>query len=299
MAALLPLRELPPEMRKAASRRMLFIRLVASPPLSPAAPDALRRRLAHGELLVCISDQDVNATFVSFRTDDDDLRTTVASIAEEIGVAQAVGRAFRFELQHPDAKKISDELVRSVAVELQGALRASIYIARRSVAAGGWTTMRPMLWTADGLALGDSAPALPFGGSESSGVAVEVGAPTVIAKARVVGSLTVPQMKSIAAATGGPDSGLTEVGAYPISVARDGAAIFVLELSDVKRAPLHRALTLLDIEARRFGARLGLGSLLSNAPLDVFLDALAMHMGLDVAPRQVIETHLAPDSASS
>jgi len=286
-------------MRKAASRRMLFIRLVASPTLAPAASDALHRRLALGKLLACVSDPDVNATFVSVKAGDDDLRTTVATIAEEIGVTQAVGRAFRLELQHPDAKKISDELLRSVAVELQGALRASVYIARRGVAAGRWTTMRPMLWTADGLALGDSAPALPFGGSESSGVAIEVGTPTVIAKARLVGGLTSLQMKSIAAATGGPESGLTEVGAYPITVARDGAAIFILELSDIKRAPLHRALTLMDVEARRFGARLGLGSLLSNAPLDVFLDALAMHMGLEVAQRQVIETHLATEPASS
>jgi len=91
---------------------------------------------------------------------------------------------------------------------------------------------------------------------------------------------------------------LTEVGAYPITVARDEAAIFVLELSDIKRAPLHRALTLLDIEARRFGAHLGLGSLLSNAPLELFLDVLAMHMGLDVARRQVIETHLQAGAAS-
>ena len=276
---------------------MLFIRLVASPPLAHA-PDALRRRLARGELLACISDQDVNATFVSVKTGDDDLKTTVAAIAEEIGATQAVGRAFRFEIQHPEANKISDESLRSVAVVLQGALRASIHIARRSVAAGRWTTMRPMVWTADGLALGDSAPALPFGGSDSSGVALEAGAPTLIAKARLIGGLTASQMKSIAAATGGPDSGLTEVGVYPISVARDGAAIFVLELSDVKRAPLHRALTLVEIEARRYGARLGLGSLLSNAALDVFLDALAMHMGLEVAPRQVIETHLEADAAS-
>jgi glutamate formiminotransferase len=158
--------------------------------------------------------------------------------------------------------------------------------------------MRSMHWAADGLALGDSAPALPFGGSESSGVAIEVGTPTVIAKARLVGGLTQSQMRSIAAAAGGSESGLTEVRAYPIAVARDGAAIFVLELSDVKRAPLHRALTLLDIEARRFGARLGLGSLLSNAPLELFLDALAMHMGLDVARRQVIETHLPTGAAS-
>jgi hypothetical protein len=277
---------------------MLFIRLVASPELAPAATDALRRRLVDGELLACVSDPDVNATFVSVKTADDDLKATVATIAETIGSTQAVGRAFRLELQHPDAKQITDESLRSVAVELQGAFRASIYLARRAVPAARWTTMRPMLWTADGLTLGDSAPALPFGGSESSGVAIEVGTPTVIAKARLVGALSQSQMKSIAAATGGPDSGLTEVGAYPIAVTRDGAAVFVLELSDVKRAPLHRALALLDIEARRFGARLGLGNLLSNAPLELFLDTLAMHMGLEVARRQVIETHL-PTGAPS
>ena len=184
---------------------MLFIRLVASPTLAPAASDALRRRLADGELLACVSDPDVNATFVSVKTSDDDLKATVATIAETIGSTQAVGRAFRFELQHPDAKKISDELLRSVAVELQGAFRASVYLARRTVPAGRWATMRPMFWAADGLALGESAPALPFGGSESSGVSIEVGTPTVIAKARLVGGLTQSQMKSIAAATGGAD----------------------------------------------------------------------------------------------
>ncbi|MDQ6766938.1 MAG: hypothetical protein M3Z41_03930 [Candidatus Eremiobacteraeota bacterium] len=212
---------------------------------------------------------------------------------DSVGAAQGVGRAFRLELQHPDAATtISDEALRAVAVELHGALRASVYIARRTLPAGRWTTARPMGWGADGLALGDTAPTLPFGGSESSGVAIEVGAPTVIAKATLLG-LNGAQMKTVAAATGGPDSGLIEVGAYPIRLARDGTAVFVLELSDVKRAPLHRVLAVLEIEARRFGARLGLGALLSNAPLDVFLSALSMHMGLKVTRDQVIETHLA------
>lgn len=260
--------------------------------LAPAASDALHRRLIPGQLLAGISDADVNATFISVAANDDNLKTTVAAMAESIGTTQAVGRAFRFELQHPDATKISDELLRSIAVELQGAFRASVYVARRAVPASRWITTRPMQWSADGLTLGDIAPSLPFGGSESSGVAIEVGAPTVIAKARLTGGITQSHMKTIAAATGGPESGLSEIGVYPISVARDGSAIFVLELSDVKRAPLHRALTLMEVEARRYGARLGLGSLLSNAPLEVFLDTLAMHMGLDVARRQVIETHL-------
>jgi hypothetical protein len=277
---------------------MLFIRLVASPTLAPAASDSLHRRLHQGQLLAYVSDTDLNSTFVSAAANEDNLKATVTAIAESIGTPQAVGRAFRIELQHPDPTKISDELLRSIAVELQGAFRASVYVARRAVPASRWTTMRPMQWSADGLTLGDIAPSLPFGGSESSGVAIEVGAPTVIAKARLTGGITQSHMKSIATAVGGPDSGLVEVGVYPISASRDGGAIFVLELSDAQRAPLHRALALLEIEARRYGGYLGLGSLLSNAPLEVFLDALAMHMGLDVARRQVIETHL-PSSAVS
>jgi hypothetical protein len=287
-------------MRKTASRRMLLIRLVASPTLAPTASDALHRRLAaDGKLLACVSDADVNATLISVKTADDDLRATVTVMAETIGATQAVGRAFRFELQHPDAAKIvSDESLRAVAVEVHGALRASVHIARRTVPAGRWTSARPMGWGADGLTLGDNAPTLPFGGSESSGVAIEVGGPTVIAKAKLTGGVPSSHMKGIAAAVGGQESGLTEVGAYPIAILRDGSAVFVLELSDPKRSPLHRALTLLEIEAQRFGARLGTGSLLSDAPLDTFLDVLAHHMGLEVARSQVIESHLARSPVS-
>jgi glutamate formiminotransferase len=149
-----------------------------------------------------------------------------------------------------------------------------------------------MGWGPDGLALGNAAPLLPFGGSESSGVAIEVGTRTVIAKARLTGGLTSAQLQSIASACGSAHSGLVEVGVYPIAVGRDGTATLVLELSDIKRAPLHRALMLLEIEAHRYGARLGLGALLSDAPLDLFLDTLVTHMALPVSSVQVIETHV-------
>ena len=100
-------------------------------------------------------------------------------------------------------------------------------------------------------------------------------------------------------ACGSAQSGLVEVGAYPIAVHRDGAATLVLEMSDVKRAPLHRALMLLEIEARRYGARLGIGALLSDAPLDMFLDTLAARMALPVNAAQVIETHVPASQALS
>jgi glutamate formiminotransferase len=156
-----------------------------------------------------------------------------------------------------------------------------------------------MGWGPDGLALGDAAPLLPFGGSESSGVAIEVGSRTVIARARLVAGLTGAQMQSIARACGSAQSGIVEVGVYPINVGRDGAATFVLELSDVKRAPLYRALMLLEIEARRYGARLGLGALLSDAPLDLFVDTLRTCMALPVNRAQVIETHVHAEAAQA
>jgi hypothetical protein len=290
---------LQPRMRKAASRLMLFVRLIASPHLSPNARDALHRRFAaDGKLLACVNDEDVSSTFLSLGVAQDDLRATISAMAETIGAAQAVGRAFRLELQHVEAAAaISDEAVRAVAVDLHGALRASVHVARRSMPAGRWTTARPMGWGSEGLALMETAPALPFGGSESSGLAIEVGSPTVIAKARLVGSFDAARLSIIAAATGTADSGLTEVGAYPISVHRDGSATLILELGDSKRTPLHRVLQVLDIEARVVGGSVGLGTLLSDAPLDVFLDALSMHMGLRVARAQVIETHLAGGAA--
>ena len=274
---------------------MLLVRLVASPSLAPSASDALHRRFAaDGSLLACVSDGDVGATFVSIKATDDELHATVKMLAETIGASAAVGRAFRVDLQHPDAGAISDEALRAVAVELHGALRASIHVTRCSVAAGRWTSMRRMGWGADGLVLGDSAPTLPFGGSESSGVVIEAGAPTVIAKATLTSGMTIAQMKGIAAVCGGPTSGLVEAGVYPIGLLRDGVAVFVLELGDPRRTPLHRVLALLEIEGRRFGSRLGLGALVSDAPLELFLDTLAGHMGLPISRGQVIETHLAP-----
>jgi hypothetical protein len=269
--------------------------------LAPNAADSLHRRFsAEGALLACISDADVSATLCSFAVPNEGLLAAIKTAAETIGVTQSVGRAFRIEIQAPDAARvISDEALRAVAVELHGALRSSVYVTRRSVPAGRFSAVRAMGWGAQGLVLGDAAPALPFGGSESSGVAIEAGGPTVIAKTRITGILSLPQMKAIAAACGGLESGLVEVGVYPVATGRDGAATFVLELSDVKRAPLHRAFAVLDIEARRFGAQLGLGSLLSNAPLELFLDTLATHMGLGVAAGQVIETHLQGAAAPS
>jgi hypothetical protein len=280
---------------------MLFVRLIASPMLAPNTAEALARSVGQAASSVaCVSDADIDATLCSFGVREESMLAAVSGAAQSIGANQAVGRAFRLELQHPDAATaISDESLRAIAVELQGTLRSSVYLTRRTVSAGKWSTQRPMGWGADGLVLGDTAPALPFGGSQSSGVALEAGGPTVIAKARLAGGLSAPQITSIAQACGSPDSGLVELGVYPIGIGHEGVATFVLESSDARRTPLHRALTLLEIEGRRYGARLALGALLSDAPLTMFLDALATNMGLPVNPGQVIETHLPSSAAGS
>jgi glutamate formiminotransferase len=91
---------------------------------------------------------------------------------------------------------------------------------------------------------------------------------------------------------GSAQSGFGEVAAYPAGTRKETSSTLILELGDLKRSPLHRALAVIEIEAKRFGASLGLGALLSNAPLSLFADALKMHMGLAVERGQVIETHL-------
>lgn len=283
-------------LKTASEIHMLFVRMIASPPLSAIAVDALRRRMIAGRLLACASDDELNASFVSLAVADEDLIAAVGGIVEKIGAPQAAGRAFRLEIAHRAAEAISDELLRAVAVDIHGALASSVYVARRGVPAARWAAQRPMGWGPDGLALGESAPTLPFGGSASTGVAIEAGAPTVIAKARIVGEIDSKRLNIIAQAVGGVESGFPDIAAYPIAARRDGSAVLVLEASDVKRTPLHRALKVLEIEAHRYGARLGAGQLLSDAPLGVFLDALTANMGLHVQPAQVIETHL-PASA--
>lgn len=272
---------------------MLILRLIASPTLDAATVDALRH-FGADSLLACASDAEVNATFFSVHCDEGAMTATARRIAESVGPSQSSGRAFRLELQHDDpAEFFSDDVLRSVAVDVHGVLRCSIFIAKRSVPVSNWAQTRPMGWGAAGLALGGVAPALPFGGSESVGLAIEAGARTMIAKAKLAGVLDAVQLHSMAAAVGGPDSGFVDVGAYALGGRKDGSSILVLELGDCKRTPLHRVLDVLDIEAARFGVRLGLGSLLSDAPLEVFTGALQSHMGLLVAQNQIIETHLA------
>ena len=271
---------------------MMIVRFIVSPSLLPSTVDALRR-FAPESLLACVSDADVNATLVSLRTSEDRVTETTRGVAEVIGAAHTAGRAFRLELQHDDpATFFTDDMLRAIAVDVHGVLRCSVYVAKRSVPVSDWAKMRPMGWGAAGLTLGNASPVLPFGGSEALGLAIEAGGQTTIVKVKLTGSLDGSALQTIASAVGGTGSGFSEIAAYPIGNRKDASSILILELWDLKRSPLHRALAVIEIEAKRFGASLGLGALLSNGPLALFTDALKMHMGLTVDRGQVIETHL-------
>jgi hypothetical protein len=302
VAALLPLRgrsgaDGESRIRDAASKRrmtMVTVRLIVSPPLGADAHEAFQHA-ASSSLLTSVSDPDVNASFLSVRAAQATVASVVREIVERIGASSAPGRAFRLELQSLDpASAFSDELLRTIAVDVHGILRCSTYVNRRLVPVSAWAKQRAMGWSSAGLTLGATAsPSLPFGGSESIGLAIEAGANTVIVKVRLVGAaLHAAQLEAIANSAGGGESGFVEVGAYPLGSRKDTSSIVLLELGDVKRTPLHRVLEVVEIEGRRFGTRLGCGALLSDAPLELFMGALAMHMGLALTPAQVIETHL-------
>lgn len=221
------------------------------------------------------------------------LAAAMELLAASAAGAHAAGRAYRIELMAAEPAGLPDEeTLRTLAVAAHGAFAAPVYVAHRSVPAAAWAFARPMPWGRKGLSVGQSGPTLPFGGSECRGVAIEIGAPTVILKVRL-SAVPDDALVRMCAAVGGAESGFGDVGAYAAASEADGTSIVVLEYGDLKRAPLHRALALLDIEARRYGGRLGATALLSHVPLDALLGVLAAHTGLAAQRGQVLETHLA------
>ena len=274
-----------------------IIRFISSPPLAPHTLDDLSSAFdAGGEVLAAKNDHDVNASVISALVASDAFGSTLEGVAARFTSALVAGRAFRVESLTTEPDTVTEDTLRSLAVGLHGAFSAPVYVARRNAPAAAWAFARPMPWGRKGLSVGQTSPTLPFGGSECLGVAIEVGKPTILAKARLEG---VPEhgLREACAAVGGLDSGFAEVGAYPAVSAADGASVVVLEFGDVARSPVQRTLAVLDIEARRFGGRLGQTALLSHLPLDAVLDVLRSRTGLAATPSQVLETHLPRDRA--
>jgi hypothetical protein len=276
---------------------MLSIRLIASPALSVGVAEAFRQLAGHS-LLACTHDDEVGVSVFALRSEPGNVQATAHALLESIGGAHAPGRAFRLEL-HGDAAgdQIGDELMRAIAVDAHGILSSPVYIAKRTVPLSLWGGTRPMRWDREGLTVGNVAPTLPFSGSACAGLALESGTKTVLTKAKVAGAaLGTREEDRIAAAAGGGSSGFADVSVIPLGRPADGSSLFAIEL-EAGRTALHRVLEVLEIEARRYGARLGCGALLSDAPLQLFTAALATAMGLPVRKEQIIETHL-PNAAT-
>lgn len=274
-----------------------IVRLIASPPLPPHALDDIAASIEAGATLFAAhNDHDVNASAVSFGTQLDGFVGVLEPLSDKIGKGLATGRAFRVDIMLDDPAAYPDEPVRSLAVHLHGSFAAPVFVARRDKPAAAWAFDRPMPWGRKGLAVGQAAPMLPYGGSECLGVALELTRPTLLLKARLE---DVPEhgLVKACAAVGGAESGFSEVGAYPAVSAADGASVIVLEFGDVTKSPIARTLAVLDIEARRYGGRLGVTGLLSHVPLDALLDTLSIETGLNATTAQVLETHLPDDRA--
>ncbi|HEY5094488.1 MAG TPA: hypothetical protein VII69_05130 [Candidatus Eremiobacteraceae bacterium] len=272
----------------------VFLRAVVNPALAPhTLAECARALVSCGTVVHNQNDADLNCSAITCVLSMDRLIAAMEIVASCAAGVHAAGRAYRIELMAADQTDLPDEeTLRSIAVAAHGAFAAPVYVAHRRVPAAAWAFARPMPWGRKGLSVGQSGPTLPFGGSECRGVAIEVGAPTVILKARLE---AVPDeaLVRMCAAVGGADSGFSDVGAYAAASEADGTSVVVLEYGDLKRAPLHRALAVLDIEARRYGGRLGAAALLSHVPLDALLGVLNANIGLNAQRGQVLETHLA------
>ena len=275
-----------------AAVKSTIVRFISSPPLAPHTLEDVSNAIGDcGRVLVSTNDPDVNASVLAVQTSPDRLEALVRAIASAVSPVLSAGRAFRVDVMPAEPDLLNDESLRGLAVGLHGSFAAPVFLARRNAPAAAWTFARPMPWGRKGLAVGQAAPMLPYGGSECLGVAIEVGSPTLLAKARLEG---VPEhgLVQACAAVGGAESGFAEVGAYPAVSSADGASVVVLEFGDVMRSPIYRTLAVLDIEARRFGGHLGQAALLSHVPLNALLDVLRAETGLAASPAHVLETHL-------
>lgn len=224
-----------------------------------------------GSVGVLKLDVDLRAMIMSVRLRDAP-RSDLAAIA---GALRGVGdeTMLRFELLAEDDADAPPGIEKDLAVAL--AALGEAVVVRRTVGASAWSRTRPIK--------------VFFPGNEPR-IAIEIGRPTVLLKVRLPGVPALGLVR-LTAAVAGAESGFSDVGATHV-VGHDGTMCLLLEFSDLARAPLHRVLDVIDIEARRYGGRLGETELLSHVPLKALLGTLAGRLNLSVVERQIIETHL-------
>lgn len=260
--------------------------------------DVKRRFAGSGELLHSAIDGDLDASVLTLHPDLPNLNPMLSHVFQKIGAGGGVGRAFRLDLQTEISTALNEEALRGIAVDAHGALHAPVYLAHRTVPVGAWQSLRPMGWSRNGLAHPKDAPMLPYSPSESVGLVIETGSPTIIFKWHLNG-VEERQAQRVLEAVNAVEAGFQDVAASLVVAERTGGCSAVLEFGDPKRTPPARVLRVMEIEARRYGGALGAGTALSHVPLETVLATLSAAIGLHAAAGQVIETHLAAPSGSA
>jgi len=266
------------------------LRLLSVPALPVDVSDRLRAAWeTYGETRAFLDD-DLDCSVIEIDVPSGTMPRAMRATAAALRRSGAQ-RLFRFEAAGV-AEEEEDRLSNALAEDLD----VQLWIARRKVPASQWVSARPIEFGVDGFAVQSSPGLLRPGraqerGTTSGNAALEFGEPLITLKAELLG-VPASALARLRDAVGSERGGLLHVGAAPAISVRSGAPLLVLSCSDHAKSPLHRALDLIDIEARRFGGALGACAPLSSIPLPALLQTLAARIGLDAKTSQVIETNL-------
>ncbi|EQD29949.1 glutamate formiminotransferase, partial [mine drainage metagenome] len=112
--------------------------------------------------------------------------------------------------------------------------------------------------------------------------AVAVGArPILVAYNAYLNTADVGVAKRIAHAIRARDGGLAEVKALGFEIKERNRAQVSMNMTDVRRTPLHRALALIREEAARYGLTVEESEIVGLVPEDALLDAAEHHLQLN------------------
>jgi hypothetical protein len=263
-----------------------FLRALISPAPAVEICDRVNAALTgHRRLLPARVDIDLDCAVWNVEVLGD-LKAAIAAVARALGPAHQ-SCSIMFDAQST-APVLPDE---SFGREIEGLLGAAVGIVLRDQPASQWVSRRALTLGPDGFAVRHPHAFGSQSAATDRGVLVEFGTPTQVLKVELNG-VPADALSHLCHAAGDEHGGLLHIGAYPGISRCSGQPLVVLECSDGAKSPLHRALSILDIEAARYGGAVGRTVALSFLPLDGLLRTLAARMPLDASANQVIETHL-------
>ncbi|MBV8081880.1 MAG: hypothetical protein JOY86_02750 [Candidatus Eremiobacteraeota bacterium] len=255
------------------------LRIIASPAPSASVCDAVFDAFEECPVVLpVVVDADVDCAIWNAAAPGD-WHTPFLAAASALRAAPET-HTFLFAVEGGEAA-VDEKLASQVGDRLGSRIEAVV----RDAPASQWMSRCPIgLWL-------DGFGARQQQAGDTRAAAIEFGEPTALVKIELPG-LPGDALHRVCRAAGSESSGLLHIGAYPGISRKSGTPFALLQCSDGKKSPLHRALALLDIEANRFGATIGRASVWSFLPLADVLGTLAARMPLSAAAAQVIETHL-------